>query len=72
MGLEIIVLSEVSHRKENIIWYHLYVESKNKLYKWSYLQNKSRLTDIENKLMVTKRNSDWGEGINIYTLLYIK
>ena len=31
MALEIIILSEVSHRKENIIWYHLHVESKKKI-----------------------------------------
>ena len=28
MDLEITILSEVSQRKTNIIWYHLYVESK--------------------------------------------
>ena len=28
MDLEIIILSEVSKRKKNIIWYHLNVESK--------------------------------------------
>ena len=28
MDLEIIILSEVSQRKTNTIWYHLYVESK--------------------------------------------
>ena len=28
MDLQIIILSEVSQRKTNIIWYHLYVESK--------------------------------------------
>ena len=28
MDVEIIILSEVSQRKANIIWYHLYVESK--------------------------------------------
>ena len=33
-----------------------------KRYKWSYLQNRNRLTDIENKLMVTKEER--GEGIN--------
>ena len=27
---------------------------KNKKYKWTYLQNRNRLTDIEYKLMVTK------------------
>ena len=33
--------------------YHLYVGSK-KWYKWTYLQNRSRVTNVENKLMVTK------------------
>ena len=28
MDLEIVILSEVSQRKTNIIWYRLYVESK--------------------------------------------
>ena len=28
MDLEITILSEISQRKTNIIWYHLYVESK--------------------------------------------
>ena len=46
-------ISEVSQTKTNITWYHLYVESK-KQYKWTYLQNRNRLSDIENKLMVTK------------------
>ena len=45
IDLEISILSEVSQRKTNIIWYHLYIESK-KGYKWTYLQNKNR--DIEN------------------------
>ena len=60
MDLEIIILSEVSQRKVNIIWYHLYMESKKSWYKWTYLQNRNRLTDIENKLMVTK--GEGGEG----------
>ena len=54
MGLEMIILSEVSQTKTNIIWYHLCTESKKKWYKWTYLQNRNRLTDLENKLMVTK------------------
>ena len=32
-----------------------------KLYKWTYLPNRNRLTDIENKLMITKGDSR-GEG----------
>ena len=59
MDLEIITLNEVSQRKTNIIGYHLYAESKIR-YKWIYSQNKNRLTDIENKLMVTK--GERGEG----------
>ena len=30
MDLKIVLLSEVSQRKTNIIWYHLYVESKRR------------------------------------------
>ena len=52
MDLEIKFLSEV--RERQILWYHLYVESKKKWYKWAYLQNINRPTDSENKFMVTK------------------
>ena len=52
-GLKIIILSEVCQTKTNIILYHLYVESK-KWYKWTYLQYRNRLTDLEDKLVVTK------------------
>ena len=60
MDLETIILSEVRQGKTNTTWYHLYVDLK-KWYKWTYLQNRNRLTDIENKLMVTKRD---GREIN--------
>ena len=40
-----------------------YVEFK-KLYKRTYLQNRNRLIDIENKLMLTKRERGGGRGIN--------
>ena len=61
MDLEIIILSEVRQRKTNIIWYHSYVESKKKWHKWTYLHNRNRLTDIENKLVVTNGERE-GEG----------
>ena len=32
-----------------------------KWYKWTYLQNRNRVIDVENKLMVTKGET-WGEG----------
>ena len=52
------------------------MEFKNKWYKSTFLQNRKRLTDLENNLMVA-----WGRmgegivkefGINKYTLLYLK
>ena len=52
MDLEIIILSK-SDRERQISWYYLYVESKVWC-KWTYLLNRNRLTDIENKLMFTK------------------
>jgi len=46
--------------KANIMWYCLYVESfKKKWYKRTYLQNGNRVTDVENKLVVTREGS-WG------------
>ena len=55
MHLEIIILSEVkSDRKTNITWYCLYVESKKSGTNELILQNRNRLTDLENKLTVTE------------------
>ena len=54
MDLDITILSEVSQRKTHTIWYHLYIESKNKKYKWIYLQNRNGLTNFESKPMVTE------------------
>ena len=59
MYLEIIWQSEVSQTKANTIKYHLFVESKI-WYKWIYLQNRNRLTDIENKCMITKGEMSGG------------
>ena len=56
---------------------HSVVKKKNlilKKYKWTYVQNRNRPTDIENKFTVTKGESWRGEmkfGINTHTLLYI-
>ena len=52
---ESILLMEISQtEKDTIIWYHLYVESK-KMIQMNLLQNRNRLTDFKNKLMITKR-----------------
>ena len=53
MDLEIIILSEISQRKTNIIWYHIYVESK-KMIQWTYIQNRNRPTDIKSNLWLPK------------------
>ena len=53
MELEILVLHEVRKRKTNTIWDHLYVESKI-WHKRTYLQNRNKLIDIENRLVVAK------------------
>ena len=44
-------------------------------YKWTCLQDGNRVTDVENKLMVTGvygGEVNWKTEIDIYTLLYIK
>ena len=40
-----------SDRERQITCYHLYIESKT-WYRWIYLQNRNRFTDLENKFMV--------------------
>ena len=47
--------------------YCLYVESKKRGYKWTYLQNRSRVTAVENNLMVTREQ---GRGRNKLGLAY--
>ena len=59
--------------REGEIWHPLYVESKRKWYKWTYLQNRKRFTDLENKLMVAGEEGIVREfGTDMYTLLYFK
>ena len=53
MGLEIIILSEVNQKDK----YHvsLTCEIRNKMrHKWTYLQNRNRLTDTEIREVVAK------------------
>ena len=57
--LQIFILSEANHTKTNIVWYHLYVESEKKRYKWTYSQIDS---DIESKLTVSKVEAGGGGG----------
>ena len=50
-----------SNRRRNSVWHPLYVESKNKWYTWTYLQNRKRFTDLENELMVAGRKDEGKE-----------
>ena len=58
MDLEIVILSQVSQRKTDIVWYHLYMQSK----KNELIYKTNRLTNIENKLMVIKQDRWVGGG----------
>ena len=67
-----------SDREREILYDITYMRNlKRNDNKWTYLQNRNRLTDLDNELMVT-RGEGWGEGIvrefgiDMYTLLYLK
>ena len=71
------LLHSIWQRRRNVIWHPLYAESKKKWYKWAYLQNRKRLTDWENKLMVASRGRMRGKagrefGMDMNTLVYLK
>lgn len=63
LDLEIIIPTELRQTKTKTIWCPLHIESK-KGYKQTFLQNVSRLTDGENKPMVTEGESGEGAGID--------
>ena len=71
MELESATLNEISQRRRNILWCSLFVESKNKCYKWTYNTERDSQTR-------EAKYSCWGEGIVrdfgkvMYTLLYLK
>ena len=50
-------------REREISYDITYMWNLKKWYKWTYLQNRNRLTDFKNKLMVTEGERGWG-GIN--------
>ena len=58
--VEIIILSEVSQTEKDKYRITYYMWNLKKKYKWIYLQDRNRPTDIENKLTVTK--GERGEG----------
>ena len=61
-----LILSKISQTKINIIWCHLYVESK-KIIQMN-LQNTNKLTDIENKMVIKGESKCWGRDINLKCL----
>ena len=66
-----------SDRERQISYAITYMWNLKKWYKWIYSQNRNRVTDVENKLMVTRWEREggginWEIGIDIHTLLYIK
>ena len=62
MDLEIIILSKPDKDKYYNKDLLCSMGNLKKWYKWTYLQNRNRLTDTENKLMATK--GERGGGIN--------
>ena len=77
MGLKSVIMSKkVRQRWKNTVWHPLYVDSKMKEYKWTYLQNRNRLTDFEHKRVVVWEG--WGKRTvrefakDLYTPLYLR
>ena len=73
--LEFVILSEVKSDTERQILYDVAYMWNLKKKKRTYLQTRSRVMDVKNKLMVTRISKGGinGEtGIDIYILLYIQ
>ena len=49
MDLEIVLLSEVRQRKRNIVWYHLYVESKKKMIQMNLLTKQKQIHKLRER-----------------------
>ena len=70
-----------SEREKQISYINTYMWSLEKWYRWTGLQGRNRVTDVENKRMDTKEGKcrrgsgdgmNWEIGIDIYTLIRIK
>ena len=53
MDLETVILSELSQTEKDKYHMMSLICASKKLYKCTYLQNRNRLMDLENELMVT-------------------
>ena len=68
-GSNLNVQGSKSDRGKQVSYDVTYLWNFKKRYKWTYLQNRNRHTNIENKLMVTNRiNQEF--GISVYTQLH--
>ena len=76
----VLIISKSTYKKRQIAHGNTRVEPNfffKKRSNWTCIQNRKRLTDVENKLMVTKGERaaggiNWELEMNRYTLLYIK
>ena len=69
MDLEIVILSDVSQRQ--ISYDITYMWNLKQGYKWTCQQNRNRVTDVENKLIVTEGKGedwDWYRHTTIYSV----
>jgi len=59
VDLEIVILSEVSQRRRNIVWPPLHVKSKKKVFKWTYKTETDSQTEKE---LLVARGKDGEKG----------
>ena len=59
VDLEIVILSEVSQRRRNIVWPPLHVESKKKVFEWTYKTETDSQTEKE---LLVARGKDGEKG----------
>lgn len=60
MDLEHIMLSKISQTEKDkyLMMSHIWTQKEKQTDEWMYIQNRNRLTDIENKLVVTRGESE--------------
>ena len=61
VDLETIILTEVNQKERSISHNITCMLNLKKWYKWTYLQDRNRLSDTENRLMVTKGEEERGK-----------
>ena len=75
MDREIVILSEISQRKINIIWYCLYVNPKNNIVQMNLFTEQKELQIQKANLWLPRGKGwvgiNWEIGMDIYTLLHI-